>query len=79
MLRHSLCHAWASGPAPFLAKYVLGVRILEPGCRKIAIRPNLGDLEWAEGTYPTPYGPVRIRCDRCGVTYEVPEGVTVEK
>ena len=58
--RHSLCHGWASGPAPFLSRYVLGVRILEPGCRKIRILPQLGSLTHAEGTYPTPFGEIRI-------------------
>ena len=80
-LRHSFCHAWASGPAPFLAKYVLGIRVLEPGCRKIAIRPDLGSLEWAEGNYPTPYGTLFVRHERTveGVrtTVKAPEGVEI--
>jgi len=80
-LRHSLCHAWASGPAPFLAKYVLGVHILEPGCAKVAVRPDLGDLDWAEGTYPTPFGVIRVRCERTpdGVrtAIDAPEGVEI--
>ncbi len=59
-LRLSLCHGWASGPAPFMAKHILGVKILEPGCKKLAIEPQLGGLEWARGTYPTPYGIVEI-------------------
>jgi hypothetical protein len=59
-LRHSLCHGWASGPAPFLMKHILGVNILEAGCKKIKISPNLCDLEWACGTYPTPYGVIEI-------------------
>lgn len=59
-LRHSLCHGWASGPAPFIAKKILGVEIIEPGCRKLHISPKLGDLEWVKGTYPTPYGIVEI-------------------
>lgn len=54
--RHSLCHGWASGPVPFLAEEVLGIRILEPGCRRVALCPRLGSLEWAEGSYPTPLG-----------------------
>ena len=58
--RHSLCHGWSSGPTAFLAEEVLGCHILEEGCRKLEIKPNLGDLEWAEGTYPTPYGDVFI-------------------
>lgn len=59
-LRHSLCHGWASGPTSWLSEYVLGVKVLEPGCKTVRIRPNLGDLEWVEGTFPTPYGEIKI-------------------
>ncbi|MGD9557258.1 MAG: alpha-L-rhamnosidase C-terminal domain-containing protein [Mangrovibacterium sp.] len=58
--RHSLCHGWASGPTSWLTEYVLGVKVLEPGCKKLSIEPHLGDLEWVEGTFPTPYGLVKI-------------------
>ena len=58
--RHSLCHGWASGPTSWLTQYVLGVNVLEPGCRKISIEPHLGDLEWVKGTFPTPHGLVKI-------------------
>ena len=80
-LRHSLCHAWASGPAPFLSEYVLGVRPLEPGCAKVSVKPNLGGLSWAEGTYPTPKGLIRVRCEQTdsGVrtTVSAPEGIEI--
>jgi hypothetical protein len=59
-MRHSLCHGWSAGPAAFLAEDVLGVKILEAGCKKLEINPNLGGLKWAKGTYPTPYGIVEI-------------------
>ncbi|TWU40631.1 alpha-L-rhamnosidase-related protein [Novipirellula artificiosorum] len=62
--RHSLCHGWASGPTAWLSEYVLGVRVLEPGCASVAIQPNLGDLDWVEGTFPTPHGLIRIRHDK---------------
>lgn len=58
--RHSLCHGWASGPVPFLSEYVLGAKIAQIGCRKIIVSPDLGDLQWAEGVIPTPYGDVAI-------------------
>ncbi|MEG2381199.1 MAG: alpha-L-rhamnosidase C-terminal domain-containing protein [Oscillospiraceae bacterium] len=58
--RHSLCHGWAGGPTAFLSQYVLGVHVLAPGCKKIMITPNIGDLKWAEGSYPTPYGNINI-------------------
>lgn len=74
-LRHSLCHGWASGPAPWLAKYVLGIRILEPGCKKILFKPHLAGLEWAKGTYPTPFGDVQVEVRREGCVCRVPDGV----
>ncbi len=60
MFRHSLCHGWASGPCPYLTQYVLGIRIEEAGCKKIRIDPQLGDLTYAKGTFPTPYGRITV-------------------
>ena len=80
--RHSFCHGWASGPTAWLSQHVLGVEILEPGCRKVRIVPHLGDLEWAEGTFPTPYGVIEIRhvCNADGTIsskIKAPKGVKV--
>ena len=80
--RHSLCHGWASGPTAWLSHHVLGVEILEPGCAKVRITPHLGDLEWAEGSFPTPYGAIRIRHERLqdgriNTVVDAPAGVTV--
>ncbi|MDR3365740.1 MAG: alpha-L-rhamnosidase [Prevotellaceae bacterium] len=58
--RHSLCHGWSSGPASWLLEHVLGVQIVEPGCKAVKITPFLGDLQWVEGAYPTPYGAIKI-------------------
>ncbi len=65
-LRHSLCHGWSAGPAAFLAERVLGIQILEPGCKKVSVIPDLGKLEWAKGTYPTPYGIIHVEAKREG-------------
>lgn len=59
--RHSLCHGWASGPTAWMSEYILGVKVVEAGCKKIEIKPNLVDLDWVEGTYPTPYGVIKIK------------------
>ncbi len=80
--RHSLCHGWASGPAAFLSEYVLGIKPAAPGCREVTIRPNLGDLEWVKGTYPTPYGIIRVEHRRkedgtIDSKIELPEGVSL--
>ncbi len=63
-LRHSLCHGWACGPTPYLSEKVLGVKILEPGCKTLEIVPNLVDLEFIRGTFPTPSGMVDIQLER---------------
>ena len=80
--RHSLCHGWASGPTAWLSQTVLGVTPLEPGCAKVRIVPQLGSLAWAEGTYPTPRGPIKVRHERkadgtISSKIEAPDGVTV--
>jgi len=59
--RHSFCHGWASGPTAWMTEHILGVKVLAPGCKVIQITPNLCDLEWVEGTFPTPYGIVHIK------------------
>lgn len=80
--RHSLCHGWASGPTSWLSEYVLGVQVVEPGCRAVRITPHLGDLKWVEGTFPTPQGVITIRHEKGAdgkVKSEVkaPDGVKV--
>jgi hypothetical protein len=59
--RHSLCHGWASGPTAWLTEHVLGIKVVEAGCKAIKIEPHLGDLKFVEGTYPTPYGVLKVK------------------
>ena len=59
-LRLSLCHGWASGPTPWLTKYALGIYPAEAGSKTVIVDPKPGNLTWARGTYPTPYGPVKV-------------------
>jgi hypothetical protein len=76
--RISLCHGWSAGPAAWLSAEVLGVRPVQPGFGEIEIVPHLCDLEWAEGSVPTPRGNVDVRHERKGKRCEsriaVPEG-----
>ena len=80
--RHSLCHGWASGPTAWLSQHVLGVEVIEPGCKVVKVTPHLGNLEWVEGTFPTPYGEIKI-VHKKGVdgkvvsTVDAPEGVKI--
>lgn len=80
--RHSFCHGWASGPTSWLTQYVLGVSVLEPGCKKIKIEPHLGDLQWVKGTFPTPYGVVKIEHKKMAdgtvkTTFDAPKEVKI--
>ncbi|MBO0324080.1 hypothetical protein J0X14_17355 [Muricauda sp. CAU 1633] len=80
--RHSLCHGWSSGVTAWLSENVLGVTVLEAGCKTIKIEPHLGDLEWVEGSFPTPMGVVKIKHTKMedgNVKTEVdaPEGIKV--
>lgn len=82
--RQSLCHGWAAGPTPWLQRYVLGVKPVEPGCKTVEVKPHLGDLAYAEGTVPTPYGPLAVKAhkDASGKTVcsvKAPKGVKVIK
>ena len=82
--RHSFCHGWASGPTSWLSEYVLGVKVVSPGCKIIRIVPHLGDLLWVEGTFPTPLGVVKIRHEKMGdgrikSDIKAPKGIRVIK
>jgi len=81
-LRRSLCHGWASGPTAWLSEHVLGVKVLEPGCRKIRLEPHLGNLNWVEGTFPTPQGVISLKYEKnengeLVKTVSVPDGIEI--
>jgi hypothetical protein len=77
----SLCHGWSAGPAAWLHTAVLGVQPTTPGFSAIRFNPALAGLNWAEGSVPTPHGPVHVRLNRAGErqTAEItlPQGVTI--
>lgn len=58
------CHAWGSVPLQHFPRYVLGVRPASPGFASAAIDPAPSDLDWAEGTVPTPHGLITVRWKR---------------
>ncbi len=83
-LRHSFCHGWASGPTSWLSENILGVKVIEAGCKVVKIEPHLGDLLWVEGTFPTPFGVIKIRHDKMAdgqikSKIDAPNGVRIIK
>lgn len=82
--RHSLCHGWASGPAAWMSRHLLGVTPVEPGFKTVNIEPFLGDLDWVEGAVPTPFGPIKVRHEKQSdgsikSNVQLPTGVTAVK
>jgi hypothetical protein len=76
----SLCHGWSAGPAAWLHETVLGVRPALPGFAAVDFAPALGDLQWAEGTVPTPRGPItvslrRVEGSRPSALLSLPPGI----
>lgn len=63
-LRHSFCHGWASGPTAWLSCHVLGIEPVEAGFGKVRVEAHMGSLDWAEGTFPTPYGVIEVRHEK---------------
>lgn len=63
-IRHSLCHGWASGPLAFLSERLSGIRFLVPGGKRVAIEPELGDLEYMRCVYPTCLGDIDVKLER---------------
>lgn len=68
------------GVVPLYCAYMdlAGIRPLEPGFRRVAIRPQLGNLNDLELTAHTPRGPIEFRAERRGsglfVRVSLPEG-----
>jgi alpha-L-rhamnosidase len=56
----SLCHAWGASPIYLLGKYYLGVQPTSPGYASYTIAPNLGGLQWMQGTVPTSSGTIEL-------------------
>ena len=73
----SHCHGWSAGPAHLLPAHILGVTPTAPGYREVALRPDLGDLAWAEGEIPTPHGDIRVSLSGPAAgEFTLPAGVT---
>ena len=50
----------------------LGVTPAEPGFATARIAPRLGDLAWARGTVPTPFGPLTVEAKGDHVSVDSP-------
>lgn len=70
----SLCHAWGASPIYLLGKYYIGVKPVKEGYEEFSIRPVLADLQWMEGSVPTPNGDVKVYMDKQQIKVSATEG-----
>ena len=70
----SLSHAWSAHPAEFLIRNLIGLEILEPGCRKVRLAPRAVPFDY-QVAYPTPRGPIAVASRSGKTTVGVPEGI----
>ena len=69
--------------AAWLSQPVLGVKPVEPGSARVVVSPEFGQFRWAEGSCPTPLGPIHFRHERQAdgsirSDIRAPDGVTVD-
>ena len=57
----SFCHAWGASPVYLIGKYYMGVTPVSAGYENFEVRPNLGGLDWFEGTVPIKDGIVSVK------------------
>lgn len=57
-------HAWGAAPANIIPRKLMGIEPLEPGFRKIRIKPQPGSLKHAEIKCPTVRGDVLVAFDQ---------------
>lgn len=60
----SLCHGFSASPTYQLSRRVLGVAPLEPGFAAVEIAPDLADLDFARGVFPTKLGDIEVELER---------------
>ena len=78
-LRHSLCHGWSCGVAAFMVEKLVGLEVLDPGFKRVRIKPNLCGLKHLKAKIPTPYGAILVQCNQKGTKITLPEHIELIK
>ena len=72
-------HAWGGTPLYSLPKALLGLTVVEPGCKRIRLDPSLLGLDFAKVEMPTEYGSLVCEMERCKeIRISAPTGVDTE-
>jgi hypothetical protein len=57
-------HAWSGGGLTILSQYVCGLAPLEPAWKKFRVKPQMGNLEYAEAGNETIAGKVSVKIQK---------------
>lgn len=81
--RHSFCHGWSAGVIPYLTEEVAGIKVLDVGCKKIKITPNLSWLNRVKVKFPTPLGILTVEHTKVNgeikTVIDCPNGIEIVK
>jgi len=69
-------HSWSAGPAEFLIKYLGGIEIIKPGCKKVSINPAKVSFDY-HIKYPIVQGVISIEKKGNDIIFDVPKGIEV--
>ncbi len=75
-IMRTLSHAWSAYPAEFLIRHLMGLQILEPGCRRVYVHPQETDFDY-DVAFPTPRGLIEVRKQGQEVNVTIPEDIQV--
>ncbi len=56
----SICHGYGVSPNLFLIREVAGIRVCDPGFKRIYFSPMLAACEWVRATTQTPHGGIKV-------------------
>lgn len=67
----SKCHAWSATPTFDLSTDILGIAPLAPGFSRFLVAPQIADLTWARGVFPSPRGDIRVAWQKHARRFEL--------
>ena len=78
----SKSHAWGSSAGNMIQRGLMGINPLEPGFKKISIKPQIGNLKFAKIDFPTIKGKVSVnvfmRPDSYNIEVNIPANTTAK-
>lgn len=71
-------HIAGAAPGNAIPFSLMGIRPAEPGFSRVDIRPQPGDLTWAEISLPTIRGTIKMRIDKKYLEVTIPANMTAD-